>query len=215
MALMIDFRVVELLCSRICHDLISPVGAINNGIELIEELGSSVVDEAIGLIDGSAKKLSHHLKFYRMAYGLAGSQSIKSFEEVHGLVEGMLHGGKIRFAWSDSTLPSAAPAPGWGKFLLNLVALAAEGLPRGGTLEVAVASPPGTRSLRVIARGTDAGLSDALTATLDTKIAIESLDVRTVHAYFATLLAERLGVRIELASSADRFEVVAAIAEGE
>ena len=56
MATMVDFRVIELLCSRICHDLISPVGAINNGVELIEELGDRVVDEAIALIGTSAKK---------------------------------------------------------------------------------------------------------------------------------------------------------------
>ena len=56
MALLVDFRVIELLCSRICHDLISPVGAINNGIELIEELGNRVVEESIGLIDAHSAK---------------------------------------------------------------------------------------------------------------------------------------------------------------
>lgn len=208
MVLMVDFRVIELLCSRLCHDLISPVGAINNGIELIEELGNRVVDESIGLIDASAKKMSGHLQFFRMAYGFAGTQSIQSLREVRDLVEGILDGGKIGLDWPNAALPETAPALGWGKLLLNQVALAAEGLPRGGTLAIAVSSTP--HRLEVAARGNNAGLSDELKAALDPEIAIDALTARTVHAYFTALLARRLEAAIEVVASQDGFTITAA-----
>ena len=208
MALMVDSRLIELLCSRICHDLISPVGAINNGIELIEELGDRVVDEAVGLIGASAKKMSGRLQFFRVAYGFAGTQSIRSFREVRGLVEGILDGGKIGLDWPDAAVPETAPAPGWGKLLLNQVALAAEGLPRGGTLAIAVSSTP--HRLEVAARGNNAGLSDELKAALDPEIAIDALTARTVHAYFTALLARRLEAAIEVVASQDGFTITAA-----
>ncbi len=210
MALMVDSRVIELLCSRICHDLISPVGAINNGIELIEELGNRVVDEAIGLIGASAKKMSGHLQFFRVAYGFAGTQSIQSFREVRDLVEGILDGGKIGLDWPDAAVPETAPAPGWGKLLLNQAALAAEGLPRSGTLAIAVSSTPTPHRLEVAARGDDVGLSDELKAALDPEIAIDALTARTVHAYFTAVAARRLEALIEVTVSRDGFTITAA-----
>lgn len=209
MALMIDSRVAELLCSRICHDLISPVGAINNGIELIEELGGRVVDEAIGLIDTSARKMSGHLQFFRMSYGFAGGHSMPSFEDVRGLIEGILEGGKIGLDWPDRALPEVAPAPGCGKLLLNMVALAAEGLPRGGTLGIGVSSLPNSHRLKVAARGTNGGLSGDLRAALDPEADVDSLTARTVHAYFTAVLAKRLGTRVEITASPDGFDVTA------
>lgn len=208
MATMVDFRVIELLCSRICHDLISPVGAINNGVELIEELGDRVVDEAIGLIGASARKTSGHLQFFRMAYGFAGSQSIQSFREARELLEGFLDGGKIGLDWPDAALPETMPAPGWGKLLLNQVSLAAEGLPRGGTLAIMASSTP--LRLEVSARGDDARLSDELKAALDPDIAIDALSARTVLAYFTAVAARRLEASIEVVASQGEFTITAA-----
>ncbi len=210
MASMIDVRVAELLCSRICHDLINPVGAINNGVELIEETGAGIVDEATGLIGDSARKAAGQLKFYRMAYGFAGTRSIESFGEVHDLVQGILEGGKIALDWPEAARPPAPPAPGWGKLLLNLAALAVEGLPMGGRLGVAVSSAPAAHRLAVTAEGGNAGLGDALTAALDPAFAVERLTARTVQAHFSAVLAARLGARIDLAVSPDRFEITAA-----
>ncbi|MFQ5954400.1 MAG: histidine phosphotransferase family protein [Kiloniellales bacterium] len=214
MASIVDTRLAELLCSRICHDMVNPVGAINNGIELIEELGASVIDEATELIGSSARKVTGHLKFYRMAYGFAGSRSIQSFREVRDLVQGILEDGTKRLAWPDAALPPAPPAPGWGKLLLNLVALATEGLPGGGTLGVAVSSTPTAHRFEVAARGDKAGLTEELTAALDPEIAVERLTARTVQAYFSAVLAARLGARIDVASSPNRFQITAAPIDG-
>jgi histidine phosphotransferase ChpT len=203
-------RIAELLCSRVCHDLVSPVGAINNGIELVEEFGDGAMQEAFELIDGSARKAANHLRFFRMAYGSAGLRSIESFAEARELAEALLSGGKIDLDWQDAAMPSSTVGPGWGRLLLNMVALAAEGLARGGTLTVAATPVADRYVLKVAAAGAGAGLSDELLSALHPNLAVDELTPRTVQAYFTVLLAEQQGARIDLASSPDRFEITAA-----
>ena len=81
MANVVDQRIAELLCSRICHELVAGVAAINNGVELITEIDSSMMDEALDLIGTSARQSSARLQFYRMAYGFAGNDALKSLTE--------------------------------------------------------------------------------------------------------------------------------------
>ena len=78
----VDMRVLELLSSKICHDLVSPVSAINNGVELIDDIGGSVVDEAMKLIGDSAALASRRLRLFRMAYGRAGSDENLGIKDV-------------------------------------------------------------------------------------------------------------------------------------
>src|SRR6185437_6806303 len=73
MSMLVEMRVVELLNSRLCHELVSPVGAINNGVELLGEEDPDFVRDAIQLIGQSARKASQRLQFYRFAYGTAVS----------------------------------------------------------------------------------------------------------------------------------------------
>ncbi|MSP89576.1 MAG: hypothetical protein EXQ92_12320 [Alphaproteobacteria bacterium] len=76
-----DQRVLELLMSRVCHDLISPVGAVVNGVELIEDGGADMTDDAMALIAKSARQASRRLQFFRMAYGAAGSGGDRSLAD--------------------------------------------------------------------------------------------------------------------------------------
>ena len=69
----VDLRISELLSSRLCRELASPVGAINNGIEMIEEFDDSMLPDALPLIGSSAKMVAARLSFYRMPYGAAGN----------------------------------------------------------------------------------------------------------------------------------------------
>ncbi len=195
-----DLRVTELLCSRLCHDLVSPVGAINNGIELIEDLGADVMDEAIGLIGASGEKMAHHLRFFRMAYGLAGTDSLLSFQEIRELIAGYLADGKVTLDWPDHAVPLETASCGVGKLLLNLTALAVEGLPRGGDLVIKVGDDS---RLEVTGKGIGAGLSDELRATLDSDFPVERLEPRTVHGYFTACLVERQGATLNFAPPAE------------
>src|SRR5918993_2163211 len=174
----LDIRVVELLCSRLCHELVSPVGAINNGVELIEEMGADMADEAIGLIAHSADQASRRLRLLRLAYG-APSGDKSGLAEAAQAAEGYFAGGKIKLEWPPGGLEQAGQLqPGTGKVLLNLIILAEEALAYGGRI---VIEPGNDGNLRVAAIGRNAGLKAEAAQALTGDIAIETLTPRTVH----------------------------------
>jgi len=90
----VSIHVLELLASKICHDLISPVGAVSNGVEILEELGADAGDDVTNLISFSATQASSKLKTMRMAYGLGGSDDSIKMEDVHQLFADYIEGEK-------------------------------------------------------------------------------------------------------------------------
>jgi histidine phosphotransferase ChpT len=189
----LDIRVVELLCSRLCHELVSPVGAINNGVELIEEMGADMADEAIGLIAHSADQASRRLRLLRLAYGAPGSDR-SGLDEAAQAAEGYFAGGKIKLEWPPGRLEQAGQLqPGTGKVLLNLVILAEEALAYGGRI---VVEPNRDGNPRVSAIGRNAGLKAEAAQALTGDIAIESLTPRTVHAYVTGRFAQHLTLKV-------------------
>jgi histidine phosphotransferase ChpT len=166
------------------------VTAVNNGLELIAEGDSGIAAEAVGLIRQSAGEASRKLQFYRLAYGQAAG-----FEEARGLIQakelaaGLFQGGKITLVWSDGAQPAAKPAV---KFLLNLVCLAREALPRGGEIAVNL-THAGAMQIEVTAKGTNARLSPEVLAAMAKDANAEQLTPRTVHAYLVSWLGEGLG----------------------
>lgn len=193
----VDMRVMELLCSRLCHELASPVGAISNGIEIIEEFDQSMLPEAMSLIGDSARTATARLQFYRMAYGLAGTRSIESLDEIKELGEALLRDGQSTLRWPEDAIALELPDE-WGKLLLNLIPLSLEALPRGGLLDVAVYAAGQGPEIAVTAQGEGARFrSDSLNA-LGADVAVEELTPRTIHAYFTARLAHRLNCRIDV-----------------
>src|ERR1700679_2040543 len=95
----IELRVLELLSSKLCHDLVSPVSAINNGVELVEDVGGEVVEEAMKLIGDSAAHASRRLRLFRMAYGRAGDDDNLNVKDVRQVAEQYMSGGKITLSW--------------------------------------------------------------------------------------------------------------------
>ena len=194
MGVAIDFRVLELLCGRLCHDLISPVGAINNGIELLDDDDPEFVKEAMTLIGQSAKKAGQRLQFYRFAYGTAGTgASGGSAVDARDCVQALLDGGKVRCEWDAAV--SALPLA-WQRLACNLVVLAAEALPRGGTVSVQAKGSPG---LEITAEGDSLKLPDEQRAALDAAMMPEDLTARSVHAFYTNRLAQQIGARLGLA----------------
>ena len=96
--MLLDLQVFELLCSRLCHDLVSPVGAINNGVELLAELGPD--EEALKLVGQSAQAAARRLKFYRVAYGAAGAAELP-MDELRDLMTGLLVDRHIALGWDS------------------------------------------------------------------------------------------------------------------
>ncbi len=194
----LTFEVMDLLCSRLCHDLISPVGAINNGVELIEDLGDDMVGEAIALIAQSGKRAAGRLRCYRLCYGAAGSQAAVGLDEAREIAAGYLDGGKVSLDWNlTADLGADGPPDGTVKVLLNLVVLADEALSQGGRISVGADAGADGRTLSVTASGTNAGLREHQDAALMGTLATDELGARTVHAFVTGLFARRFGMTVD------------------
>jgi histidine phosphotransferase ChpT len=189
MPVMVDLRVMELLNARLCHELISPVGAINNGVELVaeEDADADFQRDAMKLIASSAKTAGHRLNFYRFAYGSGRGSNGKD------AALGLLEGGKVRADWQESA--SALPLE-WQRLACNMVVIAAEVLPRGGVLRIETGE--GGKGIVVNAGGDSVNLTAELRASLADNADIDALTARTVHGYYTARVAESLGARLEL-----------------
>jgi histidine phosphotransferase ChpT len=196
----IDLRVIELLASRVCHDLISPVGAIGNGLELLEDADGDMAKEALKLSANCVRKASALLEYFRMAYGAAGSGDALRWEGAKTLAAGILEGSKISLSW-PAVPAGLKPPSGAAKLALNMVLLASEMLPRGGEVAVAL-EPQGTALLATAtASGRDARITEEMAGMLAAGAdGVAGLTAKTVHGYFTARLAESLGGRLEVAT---------------
>jgi histidine phosphotransferase ChpT len=201
MAVQVELRVLELMASKICHDLISPVGAIGNGLELMEDDDGDTAKEALQLSQNCVRRASALLELFRMSYGTAGSDTGLGWDAAKALATAFLTGTKMSLNW-QALPPGVALPPGATKLLLNLVVLGTEMLPRGGQIAVGAAAGPGGMALKAVAAGQDARISDEITAVLKGAVTVPALSAKTVHGYFSQRLAESLGCRIEVAGVA-------------
>jgi len=191
----LEFRVIELLASRLCHDLISPVGAINNGVELMSEEDAEFVKDASALIAQSAKRAGAKLQFYRFAYGAGGAGGGSPMPKE--LIAGILEGGKVACDWPSAydSLPIE-----WQKLACNVALLAAEILPRGGKVVLSGKD----KSLEAVAEGESVNLTPEMKAALAPGASVAALTARTIHGYFTACYAQQLGATLSLAESPRR-----------
>lgn len=192
---MSSVRVAELLASRLCHDLVSPIGAVVNGMELIEEVGGDFSEEALELSARSARQASQRLQFYRVAFGWGGGRTDKNLADTRRLIEGVLEHGRVSMVWDTSpALDGHQPDRTVVKLVLGLVALGQEALPRGGTIHVCVAQDAPRFDITIRAEGAVARLETAHLAAIATDADPELLDTRTVTAYLTgRLVADQNG----------------------
>ena len=217
MSVKVDLTVMELLCSRLCHELINPVGAINNGVELLSELENAADPEAMGLIAQSARSAAARLHFYRLAYGrAAGLGADLTMDEALAVAEGVVETNRVRLERKANPSDHSPSEPGPSgrriaaaerldravvKLLLNLLVLGGEALPRGGRLRATVLPDGDGRCLEVLAEGEQAGLPPESGTALHGGIDIANLTARTVQAYFTGRVAEALPVSLETVES--------------
>ncbi len=198
--------ILELLASRICHDIISPVGAINNGIELMQEMGADAMDDGLELVAYSANQSAAKLAAFRLAYGAGGRDpNIKPEDVQKNFGELIRAEGKISQTWDPygNLGPTPLP-PGYCKMLMGAMMLAMECLPKGGYISV---RPSGDQATTIIAEGEGATIRDQVEEALEQKLSPEDLDPRLVHPYAISVLAESYGFKISLKSKAeDRIE---------
>src|SRR6185437_2960978 len=136
------------LVSRVCHDLVSPLGAVVNGLEVLEdERDPGMRADALKIVGSSAAQALARIQFMRIAFGAAGSAGAElDLGEVGRLVSGLLEGGKVQLVWN---VPKLYWAKDWAKLLMNATLLAADCLPRGGVVTVQTGPESEAPSFRI------------------------------------------------------------------
>ena len=188
----------SLLCSRLCHDLMSPVGALNNGIELLaDEHDPEMRDKCLELLADSARASANKLKFFRLAFGAGGGfgEEIDT-HEAQGALEGVFGPERrIELGWmvGDEKLPKGAV-----KLLLNLALLAGDALVRGGRLDVGAERTDAQIELVIRGQGPRILLDPALRETLARGASDGTVEPRAAGAWLAHSLAAEIGGSIQL-----------------
>jgi histidine phosphotransferase ChpT len=196
MSIELPLRVTELLASRICHDLISPVAAINNGVELVEELGPDGLNDALDLIGQSGKSAARKLMFLRLAYGAAGSEAGLSWRDLREATESFFEGGKAAVKWEETATAFKTGEP---KLVLNMALAVVECLPHGGTVSIA-GDDAGV--LRVSGKG-NVLLKPEIEDALAGKCTVDSLGPRNIHAFLTHQFARAAGRSLTLQNGGD------------
>ena len=190
-----DSKLSELLCARLCHDLIGPVTAINNGVELVTEFGDEMRGEALELIGESAKKASDLIQLYRVAFGsaLGADGTGVGFDEARQQALDALASDRIIVNWPADGSGEYAGAPKTAvKLVVNMVILAVEVLPGAGEVDVRI-EPGNPGRAEITARKDGFALAENFSAVFDDDPSIDDLTPRTVQAYLTRSLAGALG----------------------
>ena len=197
-----------LLCSRVCHDLISPVGAIVNGLEVLaEEKDEETKTFALDLIKRSAGTASAKLQFCRIAFGAAGSAGAQiDLGDAETISRGFFEDDKTKLAWN---LPRALLAKNRVKLLLNLLLIAGQTIPRGGRLTVDPIGAGDTMGFKVSAAGANAKVPPAVAALLSGETGDTPLDAHRIQPFYANLRAQAAGVKVAMAMEGDPVAVSA------
>ena len=186
-----DLDFAALLCSRLCHDLVSPVGAINNGLEILEEEQDAAMREAVfDLINKSTQQTANRLQFFRLAFGAGGGFSAQlDLREVEKAVRALLTGSRVNLDWQVGVLNGSKSLV---KLLLNVCLVSSEALIRGGTLTVKLAENVGELALLVEGNGERIIMQETVKEGLRGNLTEDQLEPRNVPAYLAACVATEM-----------------------
>jgi histidine phosphotransferase ChpT len=200
-----------LVASRVCHDVISPVGAIVNGLELMEDGADAATTElALDLIRKSARTASARLQFCRIAFGAAGSAgSAIDTRDAQQVATNFLNDDRTTVDWH---IPPAFLPKNRVKLLLNLLLLAAGAIPRGGTIKVEMSGEGDTAGFAIDVTGLNARVPPHAVELLAGIPSNEqgTIDAHAIQPYYAGLLARAAGMSVRIEKIDDRVEIAAA-----
>jgi histidine phosphotransferase ChpT len=196
-----------LLSSRICHDVISPVGAIVNGLEVLEaEEDEDMRSIAMDLIKKSAISASARLQFCRLAFGAAGSLGASvDTGDAENVVRGLFGNDRTTLRWNAQRRLAPKNVV---KLLLNLCLIAAGAAPRGGIINVDLDGDGDGMTMKVEAKGPNVRLSHAAAGFLS-GAPIESVDAHSIQAYYTILLAQECGMTVKASTAPDTVTLTA------
>jgi len=209
MASLTSLDLAALLCSRVCHDVISPVGAIINGLEVLDgEQDEEMRAVAMELIKKSAISASARLQFCRLAFGAAGSYgAMIDTGDAEKAARDIFANGRTVLEWRASRRMASRNAV---KLLLNLCLIASSAVPRGGVVAVDISGEDDAMTISVEAKGSNARLSHNATNILTNAFPKEAIDGHSIQLYFTTLLARECQATLNVTTSPENVTLTAA-----
>jgi len=191
-----------LLCSRVCHDLISPAGAIVNGLEVLEEAKDDETRSfAMELIKKSARTASARLQFCRIAFGAAGSAGAQiDLGDAENVARGFIEDEKVKLAWN---LPRALMPKNRVKLLLNMLLVATASIPRGGIAAIEGNGADENMAFKIVAQGLNARIPQAVPALLAGCPEGGVVDAHAIQPFYAGLLARSCGLAVTIEAEGD------------
>ncbi len=186
-----------LLCSRVCHDVISPVGAIVNGLEVLEdEKDAEMRAFAIDLIKKSARTASARLQFCRLAFGAAGSAGASiDTGDAEQVARGLIGEDKTKLVWNATRVLMPKNKV---KLLLNLCLIAHAAIPRGGVIEVNITGEGDNVAIKLEAKGTNARVAHGVASLVAGKPEGESVDAHGIQAFYTGLIARACNMVLDI-----------------
>ena len=198
-----DFRMSQLLCSRLCHDLVGAASAVNAGIELLSE-DQSDVSGPLDLMQKSATQLTERLSFYRVVFGSAGgADGPLAAEDIKNLAGQFLAEKKIAVSWGQIDFTGCTPSDhsDGTKLLLLMTIMASDCLPRGGSATLHAAKMAEGLGLAIEAFGTGVRVADSFSTALEAPHYVDHLSARNIHIAFAQHIAAAHNAKIEFSHS--------------
>ncbi|WP_100259529.1 histidine phosphotransferase family protein [Qipengyuania seohaensis] len=204
-----------MLCSRLCHDMLSPVGALSNGLELLAmETDPEMRNSVMELLEQSATISTNKLKFFRLAFGAAGGFGDRvDVAEPRSLIEALVADkNKIEINWAIETANLSKPSV---KVLLNFAQIAIDALVRGGTLDVGAEVRDGNCEIVVRATGSKIAFDETIGKAIEGSLPSSELSSRTAAAHMIALLAEESGGGLQYARTDEALVLGAVLPEPE
>jgi histidine phosphotransferase ChpT len=201
-------ELAALLCSRVCHDVISPVGAITNGLEVLEDDDDPEMRaHAMDLITKSASQASAKLQFARLAFGAAGSAGAElDLGDARDVAMSLMKSEKATLVWDA---PHATIGKDFVKLTLNMLLIGIAAIPRGGEVGLTISGDLKAPNIRVRSAGQAARVPDETASFLGGRAADRFLDARAAQPYFTGLVARELGLSIAARMEGDEFVIEA------
>lgn len=189
-------ELASLIAAKLCHDFISPSGAIMSGLDLLADpAAQDMRDDAIGLITDSARKMVALVQFCRVAFGAATTAERFTADELKGMVEGVTAGGRATIAWDIDVADFGKPQ---ARALVNLAHLTAAALPMGGEAVVSARLYEGRLTLKGRAEGARARLKAEAATGLAGRRLTEGLAGQWIQPYWLRLTVDQAGGRLDV-----------------
>jgi histidine phosphotransferase ChpT len=197
-----------LLCSRVCHDVISPVGAIVNGLEVLDQDDDASMKEfALDLIRKSARQASARLQFARIAFGAAGSAGASiDLGDAGAVATGFLNDDKLTLKWNA---PRALLPKNQVKLLLNLLMVATGAIPRGGVISADVTVDGEQGRFIITAGGPNARIPAHAPDLIAGRSETGTIDAHVVQPYYTGAIARAAGMRVDISIAGETVTILA------